>query len=375
MSDEIRNVHGTSNALWDFGFQFGDWLALDGANEQAFKGDTPDDYIATLYYYHTVCILAEFAGLLDKKEEQKAYRTKAEELKTLILDTFFTPVGHLSVNTQASYLAAMNFDLYRDSEVLKSDFRKLLAKNDNQIRCGFVGAPILCQMLAKMDMMDLAWQFLLNEEYPGWLFEVNHGATTVWERWNSVLEDGKISGTGMNSLNHYSYGNVVEFLYAYAAGIRPLENGFRKAIIAPSPHGRLDYVDCSFLSAAGEYRCAWKILEDGKLDIQIDIPFGCSAVIKLPGSHREDIEVNAGHYMFVYMPEVDYRRKYNRYSTLREVMKDEEAARYLYEVMPAGYLIFTNSAMKLEQLGEIPMLKISKDRIEKLLENLSQIHW
>lgn len=375
VSDKIISEHGTDIALWDFGFQFGDWLALDGTNEQAFKGDTPDDYIATLYYYHTVCILADFSTQLGKEKEQRKYSQKAEALKTLILDTFFTPVGHLSVNTQASYVATMNFDLYRDLNVLRKDFRKLLAKNDNQIRCGFVGAPILCQMLAKMDMMDLAWHFLLNEEYPGWLFEVNHGATTVWERWNSVLDDGSISGTGMNSLNHYSYGNVVEFLYAYVAGIRPFENGFQKAMIAPSPHGRLGYIDCKYLSAAGEYRCAWKIQEDGKLDIQIDVPFGCSAVIRLPGIARKDIEVQTGHYSYAYMPEVDYRRKYTCDSTLGEVRKDEEAAKYLYEVIPAGYMIFTNSAMRLDQLGEVPMLGITSDKMEELLTKLSTIHW
>lgn len=107
-------------------------------------------------------------------------------------------------------------------------------------------------MLAEAGLFELAYDFLLKEGFPSWLYSVNLGATTIWERWNSVGEDGVISDTGMNSLNHYSYGSVMEFVYAYAAGIRPLEPGFAKAVIAPHPDIRLRKMECSYHSVSGK---------------------------------------------------------------------------------------------------------------------------
>ena len=118
---------------------------------------------------------------------------------------------------------------------------------------GFVGATMLNTVLADNGMADIAYDFLFYEGFPGWMYAVNLGATTIWERWNSVLENGTISGTGMNSLNHYAYGSVMEFVYRHSAGIIPTTTGFKKVRIEPKPDIRIGTLCFDFDSAAGRY--------------------------------------------------------------------------------------------------------------------------
>ena len=202
----MQSHYGKSYGIWDFTFHFGDWLALDDPDEQSVKGATSDGYLATVYYYKSTSIVAEIAEKLGNEDDANYYKELASQIKECLLYEYFTPAGHLSVNTQAAYVVALKSGIYRDKETTITDFLELLKQNQYKIKCGFVGAPLLCQVLSEYGHPGLAYRFLLQEGFPGWLYAVNLGATTIWERWNSLLEDGSISGTGMNSLNHYSYG-------------------------------------------------------------------------------------------------------------------------------------------------------------------------
>ena len=148
---------------------------------------------------------------------------------------------------------------------------------------------MLLEELTKAGMSDLAYHLLLNEDYPGWLYEVKLGATTIWERWNSVLADGSISSTGMNSLNHYAYGSVVEWMYSYMAGIRQAEDsvGFRKVIFAPVVDPRVGQVSCEFNSASGLWKSAWKFEDGHNIRLTFSVPFGCEALLQLPQAPKE----------------------------------------------------------------------------------------
>ena len=130
-----------------------------------------------------------------------------------------------------------------------------------------------------------AYSLLLQEEYPGWLYEVNMGATTVWERWNSIFPDGHISDTGMNSLNHYAYGVIAEWMYRCMCGLNPVEKGpgFKKAVIAPKPDRRLRFARCSYDSASGLYESSWEWKKKG-IFFQIKVPFDAKARFILPYS-------------------------------------------------------------------------------------------
>ena len=316
------------------GFQFGDWLGLDGVSETSFKGGTDDGYIGAAYYYRSAKLTAQAAEILGKLGEAEHYAHLADNIRKGILNEYFTPNGRFAMDTQASYIIALKFGLWIDRDRLIAQFRERLKKDGFRIRCGFIGAPLLCTVLAECGMSDLAYDFLLKEDFPSWLYCVNLGATTIWERWNSVGPDGTISDTGMNSLNHYSYGSVMEFVYAYAAGIRPAEPGFRKAIIEPHPDVRLPKIECAFDSAAGKYVCHTEIKKDGTLGVHVEIPFGCEARLTLPRSGMEPQTLSAGSYDFSYTPIRDYRKPFDENTPIARLGENEQTLGILFSLVP-----------------------------------------
>lgn len=208
MKDWVDYVYQADQArgqknLYDFGFQFGDWLALDGATEQSTFGRTDNGYVCSLYYYASTRYVADAAEVLQLPETEE-YRKRAEAIRQAILREYFTATGRLAVDTQTGYLTALKFGVYPQKERMVEGLQNRIKKDLNRLKGGFVGATMMNCVLAENGMVDKAYDFLFYEGFPGWLYAVNLGATTIWERWNSILPDGTISGTSMNSLNHYS---------------------------------------------------------------------------------------------------------------------------------------------------------------------------
>lgn len=319
--------------LWNFGFHFGDWLALDGATDQSMLGRTDSHYVASVYYYASTRYVADAAEVLDNGETKK-YRKLAGQIKDAILHEFFTPSGRLAIDTQTGYLLALKFGIYRDKEKVILGLKNRMKKDCYRMKSGFVGATMMTQVLGENGLERLAYDMLFFEGFPGWLYQVNLGATTIWERWNSVLPNGKISGTGMNSLNHYSYGAVVEFLYRQSAGIVPLEPGFQKVCFEPKPDNRLGSVECSYDSAMGKYVANWKLEGDGKLNLHFEVPFGAEAVIRLPESGEEEVTVNAGCYDFSYIPKKDYRKIFDGDTRMEYLLQNEQTKAIIQKYMP-----------------------------------------
>ena len=151
-----------------------------------------------------------------------------------------------------------------------------LKEENMHLTTGFVGTPLLCPVLTENGHADAAYTLLLNEDFPSWLYEVNMGATTVWERWNSVLPDGSISDTGMNSLNHYAYGSIVEWMYRYMCGLNPISPAYSRFTICPYIDERFDWVRMSYDSACGPIRSEWE-KKDGGVLYTIEVPFDTEA--------------------------------------------------------------------------------------------------
>jgi alpha-L-rhamnosidase len=236
------------------------------------------------------------------------------------------------VDTQTAHLVALKFGIYRDREVMAKGLRRRMLADCRRLRGGFVGSTMMNTVLAENGMEQMAYDLLFFEGFPGWLYAVNMGATTIWERWNSVLPDGSISGTGMNSLNHYSYGSVMEFMFRCSAGICPVEPAFRKVRIQPLPERRLGFVECSFDSAFGKYVSNWEICQDGKLKFHIEIPFRCTAEVCLP--EREPMQLDAGSYDFTIETQRDYRALYTPDTPLGELVKDPRAVEIIERNIP-----------------------------------------
>ena len=375
VGDRIFEERGDRIGLWSRAFQFGDWLALDGRTEMDFKGATPDTYVAGLCYYQSLKLLdleLKRLGL----DSDRDYTTLCRRQREFLLDEYFTPNGHLCVNTQAAFLLAMRFELYRDADTLARDFVALLKRDGFRIRAGFAGAPILCQMLSRYGLTDLAGHFLLGRDYPGWLYEVKMGATTVWERWNSIGQDGHISPAGMNSLNHYSYGSVAEFLYADVLGIRPGEEGFAHAILEPKILVGLRHASGSYHSAWGEYRMYWEIRANGDLCVRFTVPFGCRATVTLPESETGPFTAEPGEYSYEYRPVRDLRRTFTPDAILDHVFQNPKAKGLLLGMLPeaAGLDTPFGREKQISDLFELAAQGCDPGKIGAAIGALSQLN-
>lgn len=154
-------ARGERKYLFDFMDTFGDWLALDGPTPTSFKGSTNDTFISSVYYYRSAQIVRQMAELLNKAEDAVHYCELEEKIKQAVLDEFFTPTGRLAIDTQAAYVIALKFKVYLDRERIVEQFKARLKQDMYQIKCGFVGVPLLCTVLAEAGEYELAYDFLL----------------------------------------------------------------------------------------------------------------------------------------------------------------------------------------------------------------------
>ncbi|MCF0135300.1 MAG: family 78 glycoside hydrolase catalytic domain, partial [Lachnospiraceae bacterium] len=193
---------------WLTQFHFGDWLALDGPKAgDGMLGGTDTAFVAAAYLVRSAQLCAEAAHILGLKEDNLLLRQIGEMVLEDLQQEFFSPRGRCCIDTQTGHLLTLAFNLHPNRKRAAAALKKKLAQSNGKADTGFVGTPLLCPTLSAEGMHKEAYKLLLNEEIPGWLYQVKMGATTVWERWNSVMPDGLVSSTGMNSLNHYAYGS------------------------------------------------------------------------------------------------------------------------------------------------------------------------
>ena len=263
-------------------------------------GGTEVGFIASTYYRYSTQILAKAARVLGKEEEAAHYEALADKILQGIRQEYFSPLGRCCIDTQTGLLLTLRHGLSVNPQKTAEALVQKLKDNNGMLKTGFVGTPLLCEELTRIGRVDMAYDLLLNEEYPGWLYEVKLGATTIWERWNSVLSDGSISSTGMNSLNHYAYGSIVEWIYSRCAGIMQDETkpGFRRVIFCPEVKWELASVDARYESASGTWESSWKALDENHLEVKVTVPFGCSAELLLPLAPEGICEANPGNPVF-----------------------------------------------------------------------------
>jgi alpha-L-rhamnosidase len=403
--DYIRreDENSGSRRLWTTGFHFGDWLALDGENPNSFAGGTEEGFIASAYYCYSSMLVAKAAKVLGKEELFREYETLSNEVREAIREEYFTKTGRLGLKNQTAYILALYFDLVPEGKKDRviADLHERLKRDKNHLKTGFIGTPYFCKVLSENGCNDLAYTLLLNKDYPSWLYAVTMGATTIWERWNSVLPDGKISGTDMNSLNHYSYGSIVEWMYRYMAGINPVEDkpGFRKVKIAPQPDYRLKFAKASYNSAVGLYESKWEISEEGNLSFKFVIPFNASAAVILPNAELENVKINgkllkatllnaaqnaenvsveltSGSYEFYYVPTVSYIKYYSTNFSFKELVENEETKKVLIETLPVmlpDHMIGKVGDKSPRDLARMPFFPVPSHILDELDRKLGEI--
>ena len=351
-------------------FTFGDWLAQDGMGPQSLKGGTDDAFIQGVYYLNSLDLTAKAARELDETADAERYQALADAIRAALLDEYVSPNGNLTIDTQTGYVLALRFGVYRSKEKLLRGFRRRLERDFYRITCGFTGAPLMLPVLLDNGMTDIAYRMLLTEEFPGWLYAVNLGATTIWERWNSLEADGSISGTGMNSLNHYAYGSVCEAVYSRIMGLQNAAPGWKKARIAPKIDGRLRHASIAYDSPAGEWKVKWRIEDSGEVTLEIAVPEGAGAHVVLP-DHPEHYEedVTGGTYGWSWQPTADYLHPYSVESRMMDLLDNADAAAIIREHVPALYYAcqgYDNELRVMPPMQVANVMPLDRDAIQAM---------
>lgn len=271
--------------IWNYKLQFGDWVALD-AEEGSYFGATPNDLTCTAYYAYSTGLFVKIALILQREEDVKEYEALYGEIVKKFQSTFFESDGSMTAMTQTAHILALHFNLVPEAYRRKTaeQLVKLLENEGGHLVTGFVGTPYFLHALSGNGYADKAYELLLKEDFPSWLYQVKRGATTIWEHWDGLKPDGTMWSPDMNSFNHYAYGAVGEWLYRSVLGIETDEvfSGYRHIIISPQTGDALAYAKGSYKSALGLIRVSWeKTQTPGERRLAFTVPVNAAVKIRL----------------------------------------------------------------------------------------------
>ena len=265
------------------GFTFGDWLQPGGPTEKPLP-TCGDDMAATLYLCISSVLTGKAAQVVGNQSIQRRMSDRAESVRKAFAAEFISSTGRLAYDDQTSYALAILHDLIpaRLLPAAIEYFKAAIKRCDGRIGTGFIGTPALLPALTKIGEYDLAAALFLQEEAPGWLYQVKKGATTIWERWDAIQSDGSTHPSGMNSYNHYAYGAVCQWLFEAVAGFRPDPShpGFKSIIFEPTIIPLLSPVAASHDSAAGRIEASWSVAGD-RVTYVVSVPDGASGTLVL----------------------------------------------------------------------------------------------
>lgn len=279
--------------LWDDGFQLGDWLDPVAPPQDPADGRADKYVVATAHFAASSRAVAQMAAALGRDAEAEHYAALADAVALAFRTAYGDGTGLLSNDAPTSYALAIRFGLLPDDEraVAGARLAELVAQEGNRISTGFVGTPLISDALSSTGHLDTAYDLLLERDCPSWLYPVTQGATTIWERWDSLRPDGTVNPGSMTSFNHYALGAVADWLHRVVAGLAAEEPGYRRIRFAPRPGGGLTRASATHESPYGTVAIAWE--RDGDtLSIRTQVPIGATAVLDLPG--REPIELGPG---------------------------------------------------------------------------------
>lgn len=367
----VENMHEKAGAdlIWRGWFQFGDWLAINAPSQ--------NDMVATAYFAHSTHLLSKIARVLGRADDGDRYHAAWLRIRAAFRERFVTADGQMQPESQTAYVLGLAFELLLPEQRAPAAQRlvALIRARNNHLSTGFIGAPQLCEVLADAGYVDVAYDLLFQDTFPSWLYPISMGATTIWERWNSMQPDGAIFHPAMNSFNHYAYGAIGEWLYRNVGGIDLDERdpGYKHVIIRPQVGGGLTWARATLASPYGEISSAWR-LEGADLHIDVGIPPNASATVYVPAQAGKgdilegdrplrasagDLEIErvggtvairlgSGNYQFAAPyapaerlpspePDLSYREpRFTIYTSVSGVLADEEARAVLFTHLPAA---------------------------------------
>ncbi|PJI91156.1 family 78 glycoside hydrolase catalytic domain [Luteimicrobium subarcticum] len=282
--DQVDALTG-GTGLWDASFQLGDWLDPAAPPDRPGDSGTDRHLVATAYHARSARLTAQAFDVLGDPERAARYAQVADRALAAFRREYVAPSGRIVSDTVTALSVALEFGLLADDEQRAIAGRRLVElvrANDHRIATGFVGTPLVCDALVRVGAVDTAYHLLLQTECPSWLYPVTMGATTVWERWDSMLPDGSVNPGEMTSFNHYALGAVADFLHRVVGGLAPSEPGYRRVLVAPQPGGGLTSGGARHLSPYGEIDVHWE-RTGATVSVTATLPEGVEGEIVLPG--------------------------------------------------------------------------------------------
>ena len=293
MAAHVRRVESllSPTGLWDQGFQFGDWLDPTAPPDKPADAKADKGVIATACLYRSARMVAEAAEILGRQDDVAHFAERADRTRAVFVEHYVEADGTIMSDAQTVYALAIVFGLLDDQQTEAAGKRlaELVAGSGYRIQTGFAGTPYVTDALTLTGHLDDAYRLLLQQEVPSWLYSVTMGATTIWERWDSMLPDGSINPGQMTSFNHYALGAVADWMHRVIGGIAPLEPGYSRVLIAPQPGGGITWAKASLRTRHGLVATSWSLEDAEKMRLEVNVPEGVTAVVRVTGEPEREL--------------------------------------------------------------------------------------
>lgn len=378
---EVVTAAASPERLWDQGLQFGDWLDPKAPPDYPGDARTAAYVVATAYFARSADLLAQAAAVIGRTQESAHYAALAAEVREAFGRHYVTPAGKVVSDAATGYALALQFALLPSEEQRRAAGKRLaelVRGSGYHISTGFVGTPLVCDALCDAGEYEAAYRLLMQRTCPSWLYPVTMGATTIWERWDSMLPNGDINPGEMTSFNHYALGAVADWLHRTVAGLAPAEPGYRRIEIRPVPGGGLTYARARHVTPYGEAASSWRI-ESGTITVEVEVPASTSALVYLPGKDEAAVEVGSGRYTWSYPYEMpaEVRPTLTIDSTLGELIDDAAAYEAVMNVITEynrefAHRIDGQTSLPLRHaIGQNPNAHVLEERVQRVLEKFA----
>ncbi|MFE6488415.1 family 78 glycoside hydrolase catalytic domain, partial [Streptomyces sp. NPDC057757] len=267
---------------------YGDWLNIED--------ETPKEVVATAYFAHSADLAARTAEELG--EDSAPYLDLFERVRTAFRNAYVDAGGRVKGDTQTAYVLALSMNLVpTDLRTAAADrLVALIEAKDWHLSTGFLGTPRLLPVLTDTGHTDVAYRLLQQRSFPSWGYQIDKGATTMWERWDSIRPDGSFQTPDMNSFNHYAYGSVGEWMYTNIAGISAGRPGYREIVVRPRPGGDVTSARATFASVYGPISTQWRQRSNGFL-LTCAVPPNTTAEVWIPAKAPEAVTHTHGTFL------------------------------------------------------------------------------
>ncbi|KAL4949414.1 bacterial alpha-L-rhamnosidase-domain-containing protein [Aspergillus filifer] len=297
-----RGVQRGPDRLWDDTlFQLGDWLDPTAPPDQPGNSRTDGTLVADAYLVYITGLLSRIATIIDKKTDAARYSTDYRALKSRFQTKYISPEGLLIGDTQTALSLAIVFDLHDNpiqATAAGNRLARLVRIAKFQVSTGFAGTPLITHALTKAGHHQLAYRMLQEKNCPSWMYPITMGATTLWERWDSMLPNGSINSGEMTSFNHYALGSIINWLHATVAGIKPASPGWKCILVRPLPGGTVCFAEARYETVYGRVECRWEVKDGDQFKLDLVVPPNSTARVMLPGDGEEEKVVGSGRYTF-----------------------------------------------------------------------------